>query len=130
MSNGEIKHRLSFIVYRLPSVDHLRNPTLQQKYHQNIKKQLNVIDHSSTQHHWDSLCKVCIDSAENIKPPKYKNKPSNPKIELLSNKQKNIRLQIETSTDREQIIRLKKERNSILKSIHAITKNAEADKLL
>ena len=53
----------------------------------------------------------------------------NPTIELLSNQQKNIRLKIEQPKDREQILKLKKERKSILKFIHVITKNVEADKL-
>ena len=39
-------------------------------------------------------------------------------------------MKIEQSTDRKQIRGLKKERNSILKSIPVITKNAESDKLL
>ena len=124
------------VVYRSPttnkstSIEHLRNPAIQQQYHQRVKENLNSIVHSTTQHHWDSICKICLDSAEKLQPPKHKNKPSNPIIEQLSNKQKNIRVKIEQSTDREQIRELKKERNSILKSIHVITKNAEADKLL
>ena len=84
------------------------NPTTQQQYQQSIRANLTYIDNSCTQRHWNSLCQVCLDSAENLRPSTHKNKPSNQTIELLWNKQKNIRLKMKESKAREKIRAFKK----------------------
>ena len=125
------------MLYRRPnnqnkniSIDHLREENIQQNYRKGIQKDLQKIDRDTNQKHWTTITKICIDNSEKLKPKLHKNKPSDTIIEELSNQQKQIKLRIEHTIGREEIKKLKKERNSILRKIHTIIKKKEEEKLL
>ena len=63
-----------------------------------LKNERNIenINKETNQNHWKSICEICINSSEQYKPPRIK--PGivyNEEINILSNHQKNLRLQIE-----------------------------------
>ena len=101
------------------NVDNLQNEAMRNEYIENVKKNINEApESSSTQSKWNlivkSIQKAATDSLGLKQKAKHQN---NPDIDDLSNRQKNIRVQINTANDQSRIETMRKETPSLQRYI-------------
>ena len=58
-------------------------------YREEIERNIENINKDTDQNHWKSICDICINNSEKLKPPKIKPRiVHNEEINILSNHQK------------------------------------------
>lgn len=82
--------------------------------------------------YWNELSKICLNTAQNFHPKTntVTARFNNTEISDLSEKQKDLRLQIETCQNTEKRKQLKTQRNKIIKQQHSLVKSAHEQKLI
>ena len=99
------------------------------EYNNKVKSTLDSTNFSDNpSDYWKTLTKICTDSANNFT-TNTKARFNNSEISKLSVKQKELRLQIDTSKDPTQKKNLKTKRNKILKDQHKLVKQKYEEKL-
>ncbi|XP_071965609.1 uncharacterized protein [Antedon mediterranea] len=115
---------------RIIDVENLNERTNQEKYQNKVKESLDTdkLTNVDTFKRWGLIADVCKDAAIHVvgfKETRRANKIQNDEIKKLSQKQKKLRLEINACKQNDDRIKMKKQRNIVLKEIHSKIKYEE-----
>ena len=117
---------------RFDSSKLVNNPVIREQYQQVLKENLATCNKESWHEISESITKAAEKTVGFIKRDKY-NKKSDPEIELLSNEQKKLRLNISKCNDSIKVNEMKTKRNNIMHQIQnkiREKKEKELDKIV
>ena len=101
-----------------------------EEYQKEVKRILHIESEMAPQNRWNEITKATKNAAETVLGFKKKQtKNTDPRIQTLSNQQKKLKIDIESSNKKSRRIELRKERNKKLSEIHQILKKIENDKI-
>ena len=104
----------------------INNPEIKDKYRNKVSESLE--NKENQQERWNNIVHTCIEAAKETAGIKEKKKPLEHKdLELLSQQQQKLRLDINSQTDRQARVDLRKERNRVLKQLKKRKKQIEIE---
>ena len=108
MENTKKKKKLAKKI----NIDKLKDAEIRRKYQDHIKKSMSGKTYKNEQDQWDKMTKACLEASAEIlgyEEKKRKTKTTtDPEVKTLSDKQKNLRIKINTAKTSSQKEYLKK----------------------